>query len=80
MITEAPNSITRKCDCEGCTTVVPVTKWSSGAYGTGGLVRVVGHRIKNTRMSYDVCRACIKAGKLPPLAENPQPWPLEDNA
>ncbi len=28
-------------------------------------------------MNYDVCPDCAKAGKLPPLAENPQPWPLK---
>ncbi len=66
----------RSCDCEGCTNHVLVDKWPSGAISGGDYLRAVGPRVKNTRMSYDVCRPCAAAGKLPPLAENPQPFPL----
>lgn len=67
----------RSCDVEGCKNSVAVERWPGGAVSGGGFFRAVGPRIKNTRMSYDICPDCVAAGRLPPKAEKPQPFPLQ---
>jgi hypothetical protein len=67
----------RSCSVTGCSASVAIERWPGGSYTSGGFFRVVGPRIKNTRMSYDICPDCVAAGKLPPKAENPQPFPLQ---
>jgi hypothetical protein len=77
----------RKCDCEGCTNKVVVTKWPSGSYDSRGYLAACGpvetapirgkrNKFARYRTEYDVCPDCVAAGKLPPKAENPQPWPM----
>jgi hypothetical protein len=71
----------RVCEVEGCRAQSRLLyPWPSGNYDHvgEGWKRVVGRPRGQFCPGFDVCPACMAAGKLPAGALNPQPYPPEN--